>query len=122
MVANLDANSLNAAIEGREPVAVWGLSMLSSQNAVVLCWVLIPLLGLVVWGFFYLRARWAYRLPRGWRKDVSQISLVFGAVGIFVLQVNLMNRLAPGDAHGSYFHYFIVVESGGPSFDVLHAL
>jgi hypothetical protein len=34
-------------------------------------------------------------------------------VGIFVLQVNLMDRLAPRDAHGDYFFSFIMIESGG---------
>jgi hypothetical protein len=82
-------------------------------NAVVLCRVLISLLGSVVWGLFYMRGRWAYRLPHGWRKDVSETSLGLGAVGIFVLQVNLMSRLSPGDAHGIYFHCFIIIEGGG---------
>ena len=44
---------------------------------------------------------------------MSLTSLGFGADGIFVLQVNLMNRLSPGDAHGVYFHGFVIGECGG---------
>jgi hypothetical protein len=38
---------------------------------------------------------------------------VLGSVGIFVLQVNLMERLTPGDAYGNYFFSFILIECGG---------
>jgi drug/metabolite transporter (DMT)-like permease len=75
--------------------------------------VLVPLLALVVWALYYLNARYAYRLPKGRKKTASQVLLVFGSVAIFVLQVNLMERLTPGDAYGSYFFGFVMIECGG---------
>ena len=87
--------------------------MLPSVNTVVLSRVLVPLLGLVVWAFFYLNARCAYRLPRGGKRAALQLSLVFGSVGIFVLQVNLMERLTAGDAYGGYFFGFVLIECSG---------
>jgi hypothetical protein len=87
--------------------------MLSSANTVGLSRVLVPLLGLVVWALFYLNAWCVYRLPRGGKRAASQLSLVFGSVGIFVLQVNLMERLTPGDAYGDYFFWFVLFECGG---------
>ena len=87
--------------------------MFLSLNTIALSRVLVPLLGLVVWAFYYLNARYAYRLPRGGKRAASQLSLVFGAVVIFVLQVNLMERSSPRDAHGSYFFCFILFECGG---------
>jgi hypothetical protein len=32
---------------------------------------------------------------------------------VFILQVNIMNHFAPQDAHGDYFHAFILIEAGG---------
>jgi hypothetical protein len=86
---------------------------MQAANTVVLSRVLIPLLGLVVWVLFYLNAWCAYRLPRGGKRVASQLSLVFGSIGIFVLQVNLMERLTPGDAYGDYFFWFVLFECGG---------
>ena len=80
--------------------------MLSSGNAVLLSRVLVPLLGLVVWGFFYLNARCAYRLPRGGERTASQLSLVFGSAGIVVLQVKLMGRVTPGGRLRQLFFQF----------------
>ena len=71
------------------------------------------MLGLVVWGCFYKNARCAYRLPRSGRKTASQLFFVFGAVAIFVLQVNLMEFLSPNDAYGSHFFSFIMIECAG---------
>src|SRR5258707_7014851 len=87
--------------------------MLSSANTVVLSQVLVVLLGLVVWALFYLNAWCAFRLPRSGKRAISQLFLVFGSVGIFVLQVNLMERLTPGDAYGDYFFWFVLFECGG---------
>jgi uncharacterized membrane protein YsdA (DUF1294 family) len=83
------------------------------MNNIILSRVLVPLLGLVVWVFYYLDARLAYRMPRGPKRAASQLSLVFGSVGVVILQVQLMDRLAPADAHGSYFFGFAVIECGG---------
>lgn len=52
-------------------------------------------------------ARLVYRLPRDRKKAAYQLSLVLGAVAIFVLQINLMERLTPGDEYGSYFFGFV---------------
>lgn len=87
--------------------------MLVSANSVVLSRVLVPLLGTMVWACFYLNARCAYRLPRSLKRRALQLLLVIGSVGIFVLQVNLMERLAPSDAYGSYFFSFVLIEAGG---------
>jgi ascorbate-specific PTS system EIIC-type component UlaA len=87
--------------------------MFSSANAVALSRVLIPLLGLVVWALFYLNARCAYALPKGGKRAALQLSLVFGSVVIFILQLNLMERLTPGDAYGDYFFWFVFFECGG---------
>ena len=75
--------------------------------------VLIPLLGLVVWGNIYLHARYAYRLQRSRNKFAIQLSLLLGAVALVVLQINLMERLTPEDAYGNYFFWFILIECGG---------
>jgi hypothetical protein len=87
--------------------------MLPSTDAVVLCRVLVPLLGLVVWAFCYLNARCAYRLPKGAKRAITQLALVLGSIVIFVLQVQLMEHLTSEDAYGSYFFYFVLIECGG---------
>lgn len=87
--------------------------MLSSEDAVFLSRVLVPLLGLAVWGLFYLNARCAYRLPRGGKRTASQLFSVLASVGVFILQVNIMDRLSPKDARGSYLFKFIVIECCG---------
>jgi hypothetical protein len=87
--------------------------MFPSANPVVLSRVLVPLLGLAVWVFFYLNARCAFRLQRGGRKTVFQLLLVLGSGAIFVLQVNMMERLTSGDAYGNYFFGFVLIECGG---------
>ncbi len=87
--------------------------MLPSATTILLSRVCVPLLGLVVWSCYYQGARLAYKLPRSAKRAVFQLSLVLGAAGIFALQVQLMDHLAPGDAHGSYFRAFILIECGG---------
>lgn len=87
--------------------------MLRSANTVVLSRVLVPILGSVVWACFFLNARYAYRLPRSMKRSTGQLLLVITSVGIFVLQVNLMERLTPNDAYGSYFFGFVLIEAGG---------
>lgn len=86
--------------------------MLPSGNPVILSRVLVPLLCLVVWAFFYLHARCAYRLPKGGKRTTSMLALVFGAVGIFALQVSLMGIPAPG-SDGKGFFLFVLIEVGG---------
>jgi hypothetical protein len=68
---------------------------------------------LIVWSLLYLDARWAYKLARGVKRISLQLSSVLVAIGIFVLQINLMERLAPSDACGSHFFAFILIECGG---------
>lgn len=80
---------------------------------ILLCRVLVAVLGLVVWAFYYLNARCAYRLPRSWKKATAQFSLVIGSVAVFALQVHVLERWTPEDAYGSFFTAFVVVESGG---------
>jgi hypothetical protein len=75
--------------------------------------VLVPLLGLIVWGIIYLHARYAYKLQRGGKKFAIQFSLLLGTAALVVLQVNLMERLTPEDAYGNYFFWFILIECGG---------
>ena len=67
-----------------------------------------------VWCLLYLDVVYAYRLPKSGRKSLLQLICVFAAVGIFVLQVQLMDRLAPGYAHDHfYFFFFVVIQCGG---------
>ena len=87
--------------------------MVPTQDTVMLSRVLVPLLGLVVWSFCYLDARWAYRLPRGGRRLAYQFALLVGGIGIVMLQVKLMQILTPGDAYGNYFFGFIMIECWG---------
>jgi len=82
-------------------------------KTVILSRALILLIGLVVWALYYLDARLAYRMPRGPKRTVSQVSCVVGSVGAFALQVQLMEHFAPNDAQGSFFFGFILVEAGG---------
>jgi hypothetical protein len=87
--------------------------MFSAGNCVLLSRVAIPLLGLPLWSFCVLVPRSAYRFPE---KRLHRVLMALGVFGVFVLQVNLMNRLAPEDAHGIYFHRFIMIEGGGALF------
>ena len=80
---------------------------------VALSRVLVPILGLIVWTLLYFDARWAYEKPRGAKKTAMQLLAVLGAFGIGLLQVQLMERLAPNDAPGPYFDGFIFIECGG---------
>ena len=86
--------SLYPELDGRNR----GLLVAHSESAVTLCRAFVILLGLAIWSLLYADALCAYRLPKGWRKSATQLSLVFGAAGLFILQVNLMNRFAPGDS------------------------
>jgi hypothetical protein len=88
----------------------------SSQNleeSVMLGRLLIGLIGVVVWTLVYLHARCAYRMPRTTKKTMYQLSLVFGAVFLVILQVNLMEHLTPQDAYGPHFFVFVLIECGG---------
>ncbi len=87
--------------------------MLSSTNAVEFCRALVVLVGLTVWGCLYLNARRACRLPRNSKRLFIQMSLMFGAAAGFILQINLMSRLAPADARGGRFFSFVLIECGG---------
>jgi len=84
--------------------------MIKSEFAISV--VLFPFI-LAVWCLLYLDALYAYKLQRGTRKSAIQLSLVSAAVGIFVLQVNLIDRLAPIYSHGKYFFFFVLIECGG---------
>ena len=84
-----------------------------SSATVVMSRSLVSLLGLIVWMLFYQDARLAYRLRRGLKRLVLQLSCVIGSVGIFTLQVQLMEHLAPTDARGDFFRAFVFAEAGG---------
>lgn len=87
--------------------------MIETAAAVLLSRVLVPVLGSVIWTFYYLDARLAYRMPRGMKRSAYQLALVIASVVIFILQVQLMEHLAPGDVHGDYFKGFVLIEGGG---------
>jgi hypothetical protein len=93
-----------------------------SSNSVNISRLLVPLLGLVVLLFYYLAARCTYRLPPGWKVAACRLLLMFGAVGIFAIQVNVMEHLSPDDAHGNYFFTFIMTEVGGSVFVLFYFL
>ncbi|MGB6130698.1 MAG: hypothetical protein WBG54_02875 [Acidobacteriaceae bacterium] len=46
-------------------------------------------------------------------KESISDTLGLGAIGIFILQVDIMDRWAPGDAQGIYFRAFVLIEVGG---------
>jgi hypothetical protein len=73
----------------------------------------VPLLGSIVWWLYYLNGRAAYRLPKSTKKTVTQLSCVVGSAFIFMLQVKIMEILTPNDAYGTYFFWFIMLESVG---------
>jgi hypothetical protein len=83
------------------------------MSPVAVCRAFVTVLTLLLWGCLYLNARCAYRLESGPKRTVSQLSLILGAVLIFVLQINLMERLAPDDAFGRPFFWFVLIECGG---------
>jgi hypothetical protein len=74
---------------------------------------LVLFLGLMVWSLSYLNVRSAYRLPKGWRKTVIQLSLVFAAAAGFVGQVNLLERSTSDGFRGPKFFLFVLIECGG---------
>ena len=71
------------------------------------------LLGLIMWLLLYLNALCSYRLARGVRKTVIQLSMIFCAAALFVLQINVMNHLAPLDSRSNHFFVFVLVECVG---------
>jgi hypothetical protein len=87
--------------------------MISSDNAVTLSRVLVPLSCLVVWGLSFQNARCAYRLQKGWKKAMTQLSLLFGAVAVCALQVYWISCFMLEDDFGQYLPKFIIVEWGG---------
>jgi len=84
----------------------------SSANTVVLSRVLIPFLCVAVWACIYFEARLTYRYPRSMRKTITQLAFVAAAACTFILQINLMEALAPHDAHSNYFFVFVLMECG----------
>ena len=90
--------------------------MYSSGSEEITSWVIIPFLGLIVWGCVCLLPWCAYRFPtKSWQKNVSLLLLDFVIFGVFVLQVHLINLfLPPEKSHGGiYFHCFILIEAVG---------
>lgn len=87
--------------------------MLSTADTIALSRILIPPLGLLIWAFYYMDARLAYRMPRGLKRYCYQLALVLGSVVIFILQVQLMERFALTDLRGAYFKGFVLVEGSG---------
>jgi hypothetical protein len=81
-----------------------------SYNVLVSRSVVLLLMGLV-WGLYFLNARFAYRSFSGRR--LLQLFLLVSSAGIVFLQVFTMESLSPQDAYGSHFFLFIVAECGG---------
>ena len=75
--------------------------------------VLIAPLVIGVWCLLYLEAFYAYRIRPGLRKLIIQLSLLLAAFGVFIFQVNLIDRLQPIHNHGKYFFFFVLVQCGG---------
>jgi hypothetical protein len=72
---------------------------------------IVAILMALVWGLYFLNARFAYRSFRG--RKLLQLLFVVGSAAIFCLQVFTMESLSPEDAYGNHFFVFIVAESGG---------
>jgi len=70
-------------------------------------------LGLIVWSLLYMNARCAYRVPGSLMKTTTELALVCGAAGAFVLQVLLMNKMLPDDSRRGHFFIFVLIECGG---------
>jgi hypothetical protein len=89
--------------------------MVVSRNGLVAAHVLIPLLGVAVWGIALLLPRLAYRLPaNSWRKTLFMLLLNVGIWAVFILQVKVIDRFFPYDeSHLNYFDYFVLIEAGG---------
>jgi hypothetical protein len=86
--------------------------MPETTNSVLLSRLLVPILGLLVWGIYYLNGRLAFK-PQTAKMIATRLSWTVGSVFIFMAQMNVMVRFAPSDAYGSYFAGFILIESGG---------
>ena len=87
--------------------------MKPTSETVLISRVIVPLMAVVVWTFFYLDARLAYRMPRGLKKYGYQLATVAGAAVVVFLQIQVMMRLTPSDAYGNYFAGFVFIECGG---------
>jgi hypothetical protein len=87
--------------------------MKPTSETVLLSRVIVPLMAVVVWAFFYLNGRLAYRMVQGQKRFAYQLALIVGAAAVFLLQVQVMMRLAPSDAYGNYFAGFVFIECGG---------
>ena len=87
--------------------------MFWAESADVFSRILVLFLGLIIWALYYLNARCTYSLPMGGSKTVTQLALLFGSVGIFVLQASLMGRLVPGDAFARYLKGLVLIEAAG---------
>jgi hypothetical protein len=86
--------------------------MISSGAAVTISRTLAALGCVIVWTLLYTNARAAYRPPSTW-KNLLQLMRLGLAITVFMLQVNLMEHLAPGDAYGKPFLCFVMIECGG---------
>jgi hypothetical protein len=91
-------------------VAVINISMHQSAYNVLVSRSIVALLMALVWGLYFLNARFAYRSFS--RRKLLQLLLVVGSAAIFCLQVFTMESLSPEDAYGNHF-LFIFAECGG---------
>ena len=58
--------------------------MIPTADTTLLSRIIVPLMGTVVWKFYNLSARLAYRMPRGLRRYGYQLALLFGSVAMFI--------------------------------------
>jgi hypothetical protein len=89
--------------------------MVVSRNGLVAAHVLVPLLGVAVWGIALLLPRCAYRLPaNSWRKTLLMLLLNVVTWAVFFLQVKVIDRFFPhNESHLNYFDYFVLIETSG---------
>ena len=83
------------------------------ESADVLSRIIFLVFGLLIWAMYYLNARYTYRLQVGPGKTKTQLVLLLGSVGIFVLQVSLLGRLVPGSVFGDKLKGLVLIDAGG---------
>ena len=87
--------------------------MTTPSATVLLSRTIVAFLCAIIWMLLYLNARAAYRVPTDKWTNAIRILRIGAAVVIFILQVNVMERLSPGDAYGGAFFCFVLIEAGG---------
>jgi hypothetical protein len=85
-------------------------------------WLIVVVLGLVVWALYFVNGSIAYVAKRSWRGRTIQAICVLGSIAIFVAQVTLLDHFVPSWGAGNRFGAFILIEVGGALVLLFYAL